>query len=141
MTTTLEELKRRNEQLVEELKHIPEFRKGTVNTFYRKCGRNPCVCNKKGHPGHGPQTTLTFKEDGKTKTRTFPTAAVEELARQQVENRRQFLDWSKRWKELNEQISDHKLEEVLSGKESKNDTPKKKPRERSLRRSGGRSMS
>ena len=138
---TRESFDDQKDKLLQELEQIGEFRRGTINEFHRKCGKKRCVCTTEGHPGHGPQITLTYSDRGKTRGRNLPTPGAVELVMQQVHDHKKFVDWAKRWKDLNEKISDHKLEEVLSGKESKNDTPEKKPRERSLRRSGGRSRS
>lgn len=137
MTTTFGQLRSHSDQLMEQLKQIGEFRRGTINVFYRKCGKERCVCTKEGHPGHGPQTTLTFKEGSKTRSRNLPTAAAVELVAEQIRNHDRFMDWYKRWRQLNEQMSDRKLDEVLAEKKEE-DTPEKKRRRRSSRRSGGR---
>ena len=125
--------------LLQELEQIEEFRRGTINEFYRKCGKMRCVCTTEGHPGHGPQITLTYSDQGKTRGRNLPTPGAVELVMRQLHNHKKFVDWAKRWKDLNEKISDHKLEEVLSGKELKNDSPEKKRRRRSSMRSAERS--
>jgi len=128
-------------KLLQELKQIGEFRRGTINEFYRKCGKKPCVCATEGHPGHGPQITLTYSDRGKTRGRNLPTAGAVEMVMQQVLNHKKFVDWAKRWKALNEKISDHKLEELLAGKEPGEDTPEKKRPRRSSGKSGARSRS
>jgi len=63
------------------------------------------------------------------------------MVMQQVLNHKKFVDWAKRWKALNEKISDHKLEELLAGKEPGEDTPEKKRPRRSSGKSGARSRS
>jgi len=136
---TRESFDDQKDKLLQELKQIEEFRRGTINKFYRKCGKKRCVCTTEGHPGHGPQITLTYSDQGRTRGRNLPTHGAVELAMQQLHNRKKFVDWAKRWRDLNEKISDHKLEEVLSGKESKSGTAEKKPRRRSSKRSHGRS--
>jgi hypothetical protein len=139
MTTPTSGLEAQVEQLLENLRQIGFFRRGTVNTFLRKCGRKECACNKPGHPGHGPQTTLTSKRGDKTFSRNLPSAAVVEVVEEQVRNHDLFMEWCKEWVELNEKISDLKLEEALSGQGPERSAVEKKRRKRSFRRSSGRS--
>jgi hypothetical protein len=133
------ELKREKDGLLMELKEIGEFRRGTVNTFYRKCGKQRCACAQEGHPGHGPQTTLTLKEKSKTLARNLPTSEAVRLVTEQIRRHDEFMDWSKRYRELNERISDLKLEGVLYGEEGDEREREKKRLRRSSRKSGGKS--
>ena len=94
-----------------------EFRRGSINVFYRRCGKPRCVCNKEGHPGHGPQTTLTMKEKGETLARNLPTPAAVRVVSEQIENHDQFNEWSKKWLRLNEEMADNRLEDVLMDSE------------------------
>lgn len=139
MTTPAAELKTHAHQMLEELKEMGAFRRGTVNVFHRKCGKERCACNRPGHPGHGPQRTLTFKQDAKTSARNLPTAAAVELVEEQIGNHDRFVEWAKRWTLLNEKISDLRLEEVLASGEPEGSPQKKKQPRRSSRRSPGRS--
>jgi hypothetical protein len=138
MTTPTSEMEAQVDQLVDNLRQIGYFRRGTVNAFMRKCGKKGCVCNKPGHPGHGPQTTLTSKLDNKTFSRNLPSAPAIELVEDQIRNHDLFMEWSKKWVALNEKISDLKLEEALSAQGAQKDTVEKKRRRRSSRRSRGR---
>ena len=133
------ELQRRREDLIEELKTMGEFRRGSINVQYRRCGKPRCVCTKKGHRGHGPQTTLTYKDRGTTRTRNLPSAAAVGLVRQQIERHDRFVQWSKRWRDLSEEISDRMLDETLSGGASERTDVQKKQRTTFSRRSKGRS--
>ncbi|MFH1090196.1 MAG: DUF6788 family protein [Pseudomonadota bacterium] len=131
--------KERYRLLVEELKGIGGFRRGSVNVFYRKCGKKGCVCNQEGHPGHGPQTTLTFKHQGKTSARNLPSAAAVRLVKKQIENHDRFQEWCRKWVELNEERSDLELDEVLSESQGDEEQHQKKLRRRSKKRFSGRS--
>jgi hypothetical protein len=125
--------------LLSELRQIGVFRRGSLNMQYRKCGKKNCACNQEGHPGHGPQVTLTYKEDGKTKTRNLPSAAAVNLVRQQIRNRKMFNDWCKRWRELNENVCEDQLEEVLTEKEAPPVSHQKKRKRTSSKKSGAKS--
>ena len=134
------ELKERYENLLEKLQQIGEFRRGSLNMIYRKCGKSRCVCNQPEHPGHGPQITLTYKEKGKTIIRNLSSVAAMELVREQIGNHDLFTKWCQEWRKLNEEISDLKLDEVLSESEgATEDSGQKKLRKPSSRRSGRKS--
>lgn len=133
------DLDKEYKQLLEELKQIGEFRRGSINIQFRKCGKPRCACTKKGHPGHGPRTTLTYKKDGKTRTTNLPTSAAVELVHTQIQNHDIFTDWFKRWRDLNERISDHSFEEILSEGESAQRSQEKKRKSTSSKKSGAKS--
>lgn len=134
-----DELTDKYESLLMELKQIGEFRRGSLNQVVRKCGKPNCACRRKDHPGHGPMTTLTYSDQGVKKSRSLPRPAAVKLVRKQIDNHRRFVEWSKQWVKLNEEISDVLLQETLSGREDEMTAPEKKRRSTSLRKSGGRS--
>jgi hypothetical protein len=127
------------DQLLEELRQIGEFRRGSVNAVYRKCGKRRCVCTQKDHPGHGPQITLTYKHEGKSRIKNLASVAAVEVVEKQVKNHRRFNDWRKKWVQLNEDICDEKLKKMPSEDESKKTTGQKKQKKRLSRRSGAKS--
>ena len=114
MTKIDQAIQQQRQGLKEELETIGAFRRGSINVFYRQCGKPGCRCNRPGHPGHGPQTTLTSKKEGKTQALNLATARAVERAREQVENHDRFRDWLRRWQELNEEIADRELSEALA---------------------------
>jgi hypothetical protein len=135
MTTFDEAGKRQRRTLLEELETIGVFRRGSVNVFYRKCGKPGCRCNQPGHPGHGPQTTLTSKKEGKTQSFNLATPGAVDRARDQVQNHDRFRDWIRRWQDLNEEAADRELAETLA-----EPAPAETPRQKKLSsRSGKRS--
>jgi hypothetical protein len=109
MTKTDEAIQRQRQSLKEELETIGVFRRGSINVFYRKCGKPGCRCQRPGHPGHGPQTTLTSKTGGKTQARNLATPAEVERARAQVQNHDRFRDWVRKWQAWNEERADQEL--------------------------------
>jgi hypothetical protein len=124
-------------ELMEELRGIGDFRRGTVSMFFRKCGKSTCVCASERHPGH-PQTKVTVKNGAKTKSRNLPTVDSVRLVEEQIENHDRFVEWRRKWTELNEKISDLRLEETLAFGESPTVSQKKKRWRRSSRRSNGK---
>ena len=55
MTETLIDCEGKRDALVDSLKELGDFRRGTITANYRKCGKPNCACTQEGHPGHGPQ--------------------------------------------------------------------------------------
>jgi hypothetical protein len=55
-------------RLYAELSGVGDFRRGTLNAVFRKCGKPTCRCAQPGDPGHGPQWNLTRWAGGKTLT-------------------------------------------------------------------------
>jgi hypothetical protein len=137
-------LRERHDALIEELRTMGPFRRGTLTERYRKCGHLACACARKGHPGHGPQTILTYKEHGTTRTINLPSVAAVELARGQIEEHEHFVDWAQRWRTLHEAISEERLKQTLAplkdgSTESSDDARKKKLRRVSRPKSRGKS--
>lgn len=108
----------KKQQLIDELIQLSPFRAGSITTRFRRCGKPTCTCQTKGHPGHGPQSILTYKEEGKTRTRNLPTLTAVEIATQQIEARRSFKQWQKEWEALNREICDQELKNVLNKEEA-----------------------
>jgi hypothetical protein len=63
-------------RLYAELSGVGDFRRGTLNAVFRKCGKPNCRCAQPGERGHGPQYNLTRWAGGKTVT-THPRRGPE----------------------------------------------------------------
>jgi hypothetical protein len=63
-------------RLYAELSGVGDFRRGTLNAVFRKCGKPNCRCAQPGERGHGPQWNLTRWQGGKTLT-THPRPGPE----------------------------------------------------------------
>ena len=124
MNTTGKAKAGQKEKLINELMNLPPFRMGSITTRFRRCGKPTCACQQEGHPGHGPQSILTYKEGGKTKTHNLPTATAVEIAQQQIQARHLFKQWEEKWLSLNKKECDQQLEETLQAEN--NTTDKKK---------------
>lgn len=123
--------------LVEELLAMGPFRRGTITERYRKCGNPTCACAGQGHRGHGPQTILTYKEQGVTRTVNLPTGAAVARVRAQIEEHEHFQDWAKRWRILQEEISEVHMTQAQTP--ATDDALKKKLRRASRTKSRGKS--
>lgn len=121
--------------LMEELAAIGIFRRGSINVFFRQCGKAGCRCRRPGHPGHGPQTTLTWKKGGKTQSRNLASAGAVERAREQVQNHDRFREWLRKWQAWNEERADQELAEAHREAPAEETSRQKKLPRRSGRRS------
>lgn len=99
----LADLEEQRARLYEQLAATGDFRRGSINVTYRRCGKPNCACAQEGHPGHGPRYLLTRSEGGKTRSRQLKGAEVERV-RQEVANYREFLAISEQIVEVSEAI-------------------------------------
>ncbi len=100
----LAELERRRAGLYAELGQVGDFRRGSLNESFRKCGKPSCACAAPGHPGHGPQWSLTRKADGRTRTVHLRPGPELDKARREVAEYERFRDLVGRVTQVNEEI-------------------------------------
>jgi hypothetical protein len=82
-------LERQRAGLYEELSQVGDFRRGSLNEVWRRCGKANCACAQPGHPGHGPQYNLTRSAGGKTVARHLkPGPELEKIRREVAEYER-----------------------------------------------------
>lgn len=99
----LADLEEQRARLFEQLAATGDFRPGSINVTYRRCGKPNCACAQEGHRGHGPRYLLTRSEGGKTRSRQLKGAEVEKV-RREVANYREFLAVSEQIVEVSEAI-------------------------------------
>ena len=100
----LAELERRRAELYAQLGLVGDFRRGSLNESFRKCGKPNCACAAPGHPGHGPQWNLTRKAEGRTRTVHLRPGPELEKARREVAEYERFRDLVGQITEVNEAI-------------------------------------
>jgi hypothetical protein len=100
----LAELERRRAELYAELAQLGDFRRGSLNEAFRKCGKPNCACAAPGHPGHGPQWNLTRKAGGRTRTARLRPGPELDKARREVAEYERFRDLAGQDTEVNEEI-------------------------------------
>ena len=130
MTTPLETLREKREQLTASLARIDDLRPGFLSTRFRKCGKANCHCAQKGSPGHGPSYSLTHRLGGKTITQVIPQGPAVERTKAQLAEYRRFRHLVRELISVSEQICSVQLREEETVSTTK---AKKKP----LRRSAG----
>jgi hypothetical protein len=100
----LPDLERRRAELYAELGFVGDFRRGSLNEAFRKCGKPNCACAAPDHPGHGPQWNLTRKADGRTRTVHLRPGPELDKARREVAEYERFRDLVGQVTEVNEAI-------------------------------------
>jgi len=105
----LEELERRQGELKAQLSNMQDMRRGSLVARYRRCGKASCCCANEHHAGHGPSLSLTWHEEGKTRTKIIPVEAVEQTEAQIAEFRR-FRRVCRELVEVSERLCDARLE-------------------------------
>ena len=130
MTTSLEALQEKRDQLTESLAQLDDLRPGFLTARFRKCGKPNCHCAEKESPGHGPSYSLTHRVGGKTITQVIPQGPAIERTKAQLAEYRRFRQLVRELIEVSEKICSVKLRrsQTVSTTEAK-----KKP----LRRSAG----
>ena len=99
----LADLEEQRANLFAQLAAVGDFRPGSINVTYRRCGKPNCACAQQGHPGHGPRFLLTRSAGGKTRSRQLRGGEVEKVAAE-VANYRRFLAISEQIVEVSEAI-------------------------------------
>ena len=128
MTTSLEALREKRDQLTASLARIEDLRPGFLTARFRKCGKANCHCAQKGSPGHGPSYSLTHRLGGKTITQVIPQGPAVERTKAQLAEYRRFRHLVRELIAVSEQICSTELREEQTVSTIK---AKKKPLHRS----------
>lgn len=104
MPSDIESLEVERKQLYQELSDIGDFRRGSLVTNYRRCGKPNCACMNPEHPGHGPQYLLTTKVSGKTQSKVIKPGPELLKTKQEINNHSHFQELTHQLIEINELI-------------------------------------
>ena len=127
------ELEAQRASLHQQLANVGDFRRGSLVSTFRRCGRSYCACADPDHPGHGPINLLTKSVSGKTVTRVVPEGPALAKVQQEVAHYRQFKAVLEQIVEVNEAICDARPVSALAGTPPEAE-PKKRGSSRSSRR-------
>ena len=84
MRDSLAALEDDRSRLLLELAQVGDFRRGSIQSLFRRCGKSNCACAQAGHPGHGPVTRLAYKVRGKSVALTLSAPAQVRKAEREV---------------------------------------------------------
>ena len=104
MSESLLDLEHQRHAILQQMLHLPDFRRGSVTATRGTCGKANCRCHQPNQPGHGPNYRLTRKVKGKTVTETFTTSAELHKAQREVEVYHRFRRLAQALLEINEKI-------------------------------------
>lgn len=107
-------LEEQRARLFEQLAAVGDFRPGSINATYRRCGKPNCACAQEGHPGHGPRYLWTRSVGGKTRSRQLRGPEVEKVAAE-VASYRQFVAISEQIVEVSEAICEARPAAAAAG--------------------------
>jgi hypothetical protein len=98
-------------------------KKSAICKQFRKCGKPSCKCNTGSL--HGPYFFYFYREDGKLKKQYIRKADAPELwegysqrraqQKQRAADRREFTEFSRELRRLNQFLSPKALEKLLGG--------------------------
>ena len=103
-SSSLPQLEQRRAELYLQLGEVGDFRRGSLNGTYRRCGKANCLCAEPGHPGHGPRYMWTRSVDGKTHGRQITAGPEVDKVTREVANFKTFLAQVEEIVEVNEAI-------------------------------------
>ena len=109
------ELETQRARLHWQLASVGDFRRGSLVSTYRRCGKSYCACADPDHPGHGPINLLTKSVSGKTVTKAVPDGPALTKVQQEVAHYKQFKAVIDQIVEVNEQICDARPVSALAG--------------------------
>jgi hypothetical protein len=101
MSDSLSELEQRRAAIAEHIRHLGDFRPGSITSTVGRCGKPNCRCHQPGQPGHGPNLRLTYKVDGKTVSESLPSPAAAHKAECEVAEFRKFQQLSQEFVDVN----------------------------------------
>jgi len=130
---SLSALEEHRAALLRKISQLGEFRPGSITTTTGRCGNPGCHCHRPQDPGHGPNFRLTYKENGKTVTESFPSPATRHKAEREIEEYRRWQELSREFVEVNA-----KLCRLRSAEETALTPEKKKLQKSSSRKSVGK---
>ena len=138
MGEALVECEQKRTALMDSLKELADFRRGTITANYRKCGKANCACAQPGHPGHGPQYLWSATIKGKSYAKNIKLGPEMQKYEEETARHRRFVELCDEIVRINERICDLRpVPEVKDGKEQAQ--LKKKLQKRFLKKSKGKS--
>ena len=118
MGEALVECEQKRTALMDSLKELADFRRGTITANYRKCGKANCACAQPGHPGHGPQYLWSATIKGKSYAKNIKLGPEMQKYEEETARHRRFVELCDEIVRINERICDLRpVPEVKDDKE------------------------
>ena len=118
MGEALVECEQKRTALMDSLKELADFRRGTITANYRKCGKANCACAQPGRPGHGPQYLWSATIKGKSYAKNIKLGPEMQKYEEETARHRRFVELCDEIVRINERICDLRpVPEVKDDKE------------------------
>ena len=104
MPDVLPDLESRRSQIVQQLARLGDLRSGSISNTSGRCGKPNCHCHQPDQPLHGPNSRLTYKQQGKTITESLPTPASQKKAEREIAEFRRLEQLVREFVEVNAKI-------------------------------------
>lgn len=130
MPDVLPDLESRRSEIVQQLARLGDLRSGSISNTCGRCGKPNCHCHQPGQPLHGPNSRLTYKQQGKTITESLPSPASQKKAEREIAEFRRFEQLVREFIEVNAKICrirPMEQEQPLSLEKKRRRRPAKKP--------------
>jgi hypothetical protein len=111
----LAELEQQRADLYARLAATGDFRRGSINATYRRCGKPNCACAQAGHPGHGPRYLWTRSAGGRTRGHQLAEGPELGKARAEVARYQEFTALTDQIAEVSEAICEARPLTPLAG--------------------------
>lgn len=100
---TVRQLEELRSLMLDRIAAVPQFRRGSLQVGYRKCGRPSCRCARPGEQGHGPRGlwTRTAKGTAGSRGQYIPVEQIDQV-RAELDNYAQFATLVEDYVEINE---------------------------------------
>ncbi|UNX54303.1 hypothetical protein MF406_15465 [Georgenia sp. TF02-10] len=104
-TMTVRQLEERKSLTLDRIAQVPQFRRGSLQVGYRRCGKPGCRCARPGEQGHGPRRlwTRTAKGSGGSRGQYIPIEQVDQV-RAELDSYTQFAGLVEDYVEINEAL-------------------------------------
>lgn len=100
--TTIQELEKRREQVLEQMRSIRSMKRGTISEQYFPVVRG----GKPSGERRGPYYVLSRREGERTVSRRLRSAGEVRQAREAIDAHRRFVDLCKEYEELTERLGE-----------------------------------
>ena len=104
MPESIATLEQTRADILSQISELGDFRKGSITSITRRCGKQNCRCHQPNQPGHGPYFRLTSKTADKTISESFSSAGELSKAQREVSEFHRFQQLSKELLDVNEKI-------------------------------------
>ena len=106
---TVDQLEELRTLMLDRIAVVPQFRRGSLQVGYRKCGKANCRCARPGELGHGPRGlwTRTAKGPGGCRGQYIPVEQVDQV-RAELDNYARFAALIDDYVEVNEAAGQHR---------------------------------